>query len=91
MVARKAASPPKFDTKRFELLPLAYIRGMNIENAIVIVDETQNLSRIETRALMTRMGDAALRRIEREGTFIKGLHSIGDLDPDRLRRHQGRR
>ncbi len=33
--------------------------------------------------LMTRMGDAALRRIEREGAFIKGLHSIGELDPDR--------
>ena len=33
--------------------------------------------------LMTRMGDAALRRIEREGSFVKGLHSIGDLDPDR--------
>jgi len=33
--------------------------------------------------LMTRMGDAALRRIEREGHFVKGLHSIGELDPDR--------
>ncbi len=33
--------------------------------------------------LMTRMGAAALQRIEREGTFIKGLHSIGDLDPER--------
>jgi phosphoenolpyruvate carboxykinase (GTP) len=33
--------------------------------------------------LMTRMGTPALRRIEREGTFIKGLHSIGDLDPER--------
>ena len=33
--------------------------------------------------LMTRMCTAALRRIEREGTFIKGLHSIGDLDPER--------
>jgi phosphoenolpyruvate carboxykinase (GTP) len=32
--------------------------------------------------LMTRMGDAALRRIEREGAFVKGLHSIGDLDPE---------
>jgi phosphoenolpyruvate carboxykinase (GTP) len=32
--------------------------------------------------LMTRMGDAALQRIEREGSFIKGLHSIGDLDPE---------
>jgi phosphoenolpyruvate carboxykinase (GTP) len=33
--------------------------------------------------LMTRMGTPALRRIERDGSFIKGLHSIGELDPDR--------
>ncbi len=33
--------------------------------------------------LMTRMGTAALKRIEREGKFVRGLHSIGDLDPDR--------
>jgi phosphoenolpyruvate carboxykinase (GTP) len=33
--------------------------------------------------IMTRMGRAALDRIEREGTFVKGLHSIGELDPDR--------
>lgn len=31
--------------------------------------------------IMTRMGEAALARIEREGSFVKGLHSIGDLDP----------
>ncbi len=33
--------------------------------------------------LMTRMGSAALRRIERDGVFVKGLHSIGELDPAR--------
>jgi phosphoenolpyruvate carboxykinase (GTP) len=42
--------------------------------------------------IMTRMGAAALARIEREGqaparghagTFVKGLHSIGELDPKR--------
>ena len=33
--------------------------------------------------LMTRMGQAALERIEREGNFVKGLHSTGDLDPER--------
>ncbi len=32
--------------------------------------------------LMTRMGDAALRRIEREKLFVKGLHSVGNLDPE---------
>ncbi len=39
------------------MLPLAYIRGMNLEHAIVIVDEMQNLSRLESRALLTRMGE----------------------------------
>lgn len=33
--------------------------------------------------LMTRMGAAALQRIEREGQFVKGLHSTGDLDPEK--------
>jgi phosphoenolpyruvate carboxykinase (GTP) len=33
--------------------------------------------------LMTRMGTPALRRIEREDKFVKGLHSVGDLNPDR--------
>jgi len=32
---------------------------------------------------MTRMGAAALARIEREGHFVKGLHSTGELDPER--------
>ena len=47
----------RYNPKRFEILPLNYIRGMNIEDAIVIVDETQNLSRAEVRALLTRMGE----------------------------------
>jgi len=33
--------------------------------------------------LMTRMGAAALARIEREASFVKGVHSTGDLNPDR--------
>ncbi len=33
--------------------------------------------------IMTRMGKAALERIEREGTFVKGQHSIGEQDPER--------
>jgi len=48
---------PRYNPKKFEILPLAYIRGMNIENAFVIIDETQNLSRNEVRALLTRMGE----------------------------------
>lgn len=33
--------------------------------------------------IMTRMGAQALARIEREGQFVRGLHSIGELDPER--------
>jgi phosphoenolpyruvate carboxykinase (GTP) len=33
--------------------------------------------------LMTRMGRAALERIARDGKFVRGLHSTGDLDPQR--------
>lgn len=33
--------------------------------------------------LMTRMGAKALVRIEGEGGFVKGLHSTGELDPER--------
>jgi phosphoenolpyruvate carboxykinase (GTP) len=33
--------------------------------------------------LMTRMGRGALERITRDGTFVKGLHSTGDLNPER--------
>jgi phosphoenolpyruvate carboxykinase (GTP) len=33
--------------------------------------------------LMTRMGQQALERIERDNKFVRGLHSIGELDPDR--------
>jgi len=33
--------------------------------------------------LMTRMGKKALQRIEKEEKFVRGLHSTGDLDPER--------
>ena len=33
--------------------------------------------------IMTRMGTDAQARIEREGQFVRGLHSIGELDPNR--------
>lgn len=46
-----------FNSKYIEFIPITYIRGMNIENAIVIIDECQNLSRQNLRALLSRMGE----------------------------------
>src|SRR6185295_15341223 len=33
--------------------------------------------------IMTRMGERALAQLGDNGEFVKGLHSLGDLSPDR--------
>lgn len=40
-----------------EVLPLAYIRGMSIDNSIIISDESQNISTDNMRSIMTRIGE----------------------------------
>lgn len=46
-----------FNNRVIEFIPLNYLRGMNIEQAIVIIDEIQNLTRSEVRTLLSRMGE----------------------------------
>lgn len=47
------------------------------------VEITDSAYVVVNMRLMTRMGSAALQRIERDGQFVKGLHSTGELDPNR--------
>lgn len=47
------------------------------------VEITDSAYVVANMKIMTRMGAAAQARIEREGIFVKGLHSIGELDPER--------
>ncbi|HXR18758.1 MAG TPA: phosphoenolpyruvate carboxykinase (GTP) [Steroidobacteraceae bacterium] len=47
------------------------------------VEITDSAYVVLSMALMTRMGRAALERIATEGTFVRGLHSVGDLNPER--------
>jgi phosphoenolpyruvate carboxykinase (GTP) len=47
------------------------------------VEITDSAYVVANMRLMTRMGADALARIERDGHFVKGLHSTGELDPDR--------
>ncbi|MGH8286258.1 MAG: phosphoenolpyruvate carboxykinase (GTP) [Steroidobacteraceae bacterium] len=47
------------------------------------VEITDSAYVVVNMALMTRMGRPALERIARDGTFVRGLHSIGELDPNR--------
>jgi PhoH-like ATPase len=51
------ANKIRFDSRKFEILPLGYIRGMNIDDAFVIIDEAQNITRQQMRSILTRMGE----------------------------------
>ncbi len=49
-------------------------------NGVEITDSEYVVANMK---LMARIGTPALKRIEKDDTFVKGLHSTGDLDPDR--------
>lgn len=42
-----------------EIQPLTYIRGRNIASRFVVIDEAQNLTPLEIKTVITRMGQAA--------------------------------
>lgn len=46
-----------FERKIIEVLPMAYMRGISLSNAIVIFDEAQNVDAFNMRTLMTRIGE----------------------------------
>ena len=39
-----------------EVIPLAYMRGRNLDNAFIILDEAQNASAIQMKMFLTRLG-----------------------------------
>jgi phosphoenolpyruvate carboxykinase (GTP) len=47
------------------------------------IEVTDSAYVVLNMAIMTRMGRAALERISAEGGFVRGLHSTGDLNPER--------
>ena len=62
------------ETKKIQIVPLAYTRGITYENAIVIVDEGQNCTYTQLKMILTRLGrDSRL--------FIDGDMSQIDLKP----------
>lgn len=40
-----------------ETLPIAYLRGINIDNSIILVDEVQNISHDNLKTILTRLGE----------------------------------
>ena len=47
------------------------------------VEITDSAYVVLNMATMTRMGSGVLARIAKDGSFVRGLHSTGDLSPDR--------
>ena len=42
-----------------EIQPLTYIRGRSISSRFVVIDEAQNLTPLEVKTVITRIGDGA--------------------------------
>lgn len=45
-----------FDQGKIEMEAMAYIRGRSINDAFILVDETQNINRHELKTILTRVG-----------------------------------
>lgn len=56
-ICGEGASKDLLHKKIIEVLPLAYIRGISIDNSIVIIDESQNISKHTFKTMMTRIGE----------------------------------
>jgi phosphate starvation-inducible PhoH-like protein len=46
----------KIKSKKIEFAPVGFTRGANFQNAYIIIDEAQNLSKVEMLTLLTRVG-----------------------------------
>jgi phosphate starvation-inducible PhoH-like protein len=40
-----------------EIIPIAYMRGINIDNAVIIIDECQNITIENIRTILSRLGE----------------------------------
>lgn len=53
----EGAAKSLMDKKLISILPIAFARGISIDNSIVIIDEVQNLSFHTFKTLITRIGE----------------------------------
>lgn len=66
------------EKEKFSVLPLAYIRGRSLSKTLLIIDESQNLTPIEVKTIVTRAG---------EGTKIVFTGDIHQIDTPYLNEH----
>jgi len=63
---------------------IPYVMGpLGSPSSKVGVEITDSPYVVANMRIMTRMGDAALQQLGDSADFVKGLHSLGDLSPER--------
>jgi phosphoenolpyruvate carboxykinase (GTP) len=63
---------------------IPYVMGpLGAPASKVGVEITDSAYVVANMRIMTRMGEAALRQLGERGELVKGLHSLGDLSPER--------
>lgn len=77
------------DKKLIQVLPLAFVRGLSIDNSIVIIDEAQNIDTHTFKTIMTRIGDNSkyiflgdTEQIDRKRAHESCLNTVIDLFKD---------
>lgn len=65
------------DDELLQVMSLAYLRGRTLPDSFIIIDETQNLSPLMVKTILTRVG---------EGTRIIFCGDLGQVDDPYLRR-----
>ncbi len=76
------------DRGEIEVAPIAFMRGRTLSHAFVIVDEAQNASRLQTKMVLTRLGEGARMAVTGDPSQVdlpnpgdSGLsHAVGILE-----------
>lgn len=74
------------DQRTIEVFPIAYVRGVTIDNAVVVIDEAQNLDMHTFRTIITRIGKSCkmiflgdVEQIDRKVKTESCLAKVGEL------------
>jgi phosphate starvation-inducible PhoH-like protein len=63
------------DKGEIEVAPVAFMRGRTLAHAFVIVDEAQNLSRLQMKMVLTRLGEGARMAVTGDPSQIDLLNA----------------
>jgi phosphate starvation-inducible PhoH-like protein len=83
----KAKVDKAFQDKEIEIAPIAFMRGRTIENAILIIDEAQNVDDESMKMCLTRIGKNGkvvvcgdVGQIDLKNKNLSGMYFLASLD-----------